>query len=654
MSEQEEFEFRARAEAEAAQEKKGEPGYGMTFAGHLAKGVQNIALAGPKMLGKGISALGDITSGAPSLSNLVSGAKPTSTLGRAGKWVQDTVGSAKSGLADELAPYKAANPLTALAGETTGEILATAPAGGAIGGGVKALATLPRLAAAAPKLNALGTAIASGGMRTGVGLAKTAPIGARAADMGLRMAGGAINGGVTGALINPEQAGTSALIGGALPPALVGAGKVARYAGRNVKALVQTFTAAGQSNIAAKVIDKFGAGGPMEINTAELVPGSLPTLAESTGNAGIAGLQRVARDVNPNGFALREKGNAAARLAHFDELAGDAGQMEAAKAAREQAATPLYGAAFTADSMRQSLNKADQAVRAPFTGVGLSGKADDLATPGLRELARRPQFAQAVKEAKKLAADNGDQIGDPLQSLQGLHYIKLALDDALNPGAASPLARNASNAVMGMRDKLTAELAKVSPLYGNARSTFAEMSKPINAMEALQKLRLTDGPGNITLSKTKNALEAIERMRRAPGVAPEKAITADQLRKLEALHADLQRQTNLGLGKSAGSNTFQNIATDNILGEALPGKLGALAIGKIGGVAGQVGKLAYSGPNAAIRNQLADMMLDPELARAALKRLNSSSGPSALDRFLGQRSIQSLPRLAPAATQDRK
>jgi hypothetical protein len=630
MSEQEEFEFRARAEAEAAQAKKGEPGYGMTFAGSLAKGVQNIALTGPKLLGKGLSALGDLTSGAPSISSLVSGDKPASALGRAGKWVQDTVGGAKSGLVDELAPYKAANPMTALAGETAGEILATAPAGGAIGGGVKALASLPRLAAAAPKLDALGTAIASGGMRTGAGLAKTAPIGARAADMATRMAGGAINGGATGALINPDQAGTSALIGGALPPALVGVGKVARYAGRTGKALVQPFTAAGQSNIAAKVIDKFGAGGPMEINAAELVPGSLPTLAESTGNAGIAGLQRVARDVNPNGFALREKGNAAARTAAFDDLAGDAAQLEFYRASRSQAGKELYDAA---------LDRVPEATTPYMKGL-------------VTQLLKRPSINTATRKAQEWAIERGEK---PYMngSMRGLHDTKTALDDMINEAVLKGQGGHAK-ALEATQAKLLNVMEKMSPEYAEARATYAAMSQPVNAMEHLQGMRVTDATGNMTLSKTKNALEAIERLRGAPGIHPAKSVTAEQLKKLEAIHADLLRQNNLSLGKSAGSNTFQNIATDNILGEALPGKLGALAIGKIGGVAGQVGKLAYSGPNAAIRNQLADMMLDPELARAALKRLNSSSGPSALDRFLGQRSIQSLPRLAPAATQDRK
>jgi hypothetical protein len=626
MTENEEFEFRARAEAEAAQAK---PAPSTT-----RKAIEGAAL--------GVSDLGNTALNA--LAYLPGKISP-----KIAQWNR-TRNADFEALTEENKDSTAFN-----LGRIGGNVVSTLPVGGVVGGGVKSLAALPRLAAAAPKLEQLGSAIASGGMRTGAGLTRAAPLAARAGDMAVRTAGGAIAGGAGGALINPENAGTSALIGGALPPALVGLGKAARYAGRTSKAVVQPFTAAGQSDIAAKVISKFGAGGPMDINAAELVPGSLPTLAEATGNAGIAGLQRVARDVNPNAFALREAGNASARTAALDDIAGDAGRMEAAKLARTDATEPLYDAAFKADRIRQAANKADQAKRAPFTGIGVSGAADDLATPGLRELARRPMFAQAVEDARRLAANNNVTLDDPLQSLQGLHYIKLALDDALNPAAKSAMGRNASNAVMGMRDKLADELAKVSPGYGTARSTFAELSKPINAMEHLQGLRVTDAKGEMTLSKTKSALEAIDRLRAGPGIHAAKAITAGQRTKLDAIHADLLRQTNTALGKSAGSNTFQNIATDNILGELMPGKLGGLVGGKIGSAVGQVGKLAYSGPNAAIRNQLADMMLDPDLARAALARQRPTSDLSALEQFLGRsKSIQALPRLAPVATQDRK
>ena len=496
-------------------------------------------------------------------------------------------------------------------GRVVGNIATTLPVGGVLGAGVRGAApALARTGVSGPVTEALASSLASGGFRVG---SQALP---RGAPLALRMAGGGTTGAASAALVNPDDAGTGALIGALLPPGLAATGKVGRYLGRSAKALVQPLTNAGQQELAAKVIREFGEGGPMNVDLSELVAGSRPTLAEATGNAGIAGLQRVTRDLRPNAFVEREGLNAAAREVAFDRIAGDRGAIEAAKSARDSAADALYGRAFTADSMRQGLARESQQMRAPFSGVGLSGAREDLATPGLRTLMQRPMFREAAGAAKRLAANNGVQLDDPLQSLEGLHYIKLALDDALNPGAASALGRNESRAVMGMRDKLAVELEKVSPTYGAARQTFAEMSQPVNAMEALQELRLTDQRGNLTLSKVKNAIEGLERARAEPGVNAAKSITDEQLNTLRAIQADLLRQDKLGLGKSVGSSTLQNLGVNNLLATLLPGKTGAAINGKIGTSVAQAGKLVYSSADDKIRNNLIDFMLDPSLMPA--------------------------------------
>lgn len=527
-------------------------------------------------------------------------------------------------------------------GRVGGNVAATLPVGGVLGAGARAAApALARVGVSAPVVNALANALASGGFRTGAAL----PV---AANMGLRVAAGGATGAASAALVNPEEAGTGAMIGALLPPGLAAAGKIGARIGQSARALVQPFTQNGQREIAANVVRKFGEGGPLTVEATQLVPGSVPTLAEATGNAGLAGLQRAARDLRPNAFVEREGLNAAARNAAFDQVAGDAGAIEAAVAARGDTANALYGKAFAADAMRQDLAKNAKATRAPFSGVGLSGAPEDLATPGLRELINRPMFRQAAEDAKRLAANNGVDLADPLQSLEGLHYIKLALDDALNPAAKTAMGRNASNAVMGMRNKLEEELAKVSPLYGNARQTFAEMSKPVNAMESLQGLKLTDARGNMTLAKVQNALDGLIRDRAKPGIHVAKAVSDEQLSTLTAIRDDLLRQDKLGAGRSAGSNTYQNLATDNILAAMLPGKVGGMVNSRVGDFVGQVGRLAYSGPNEKIRNALVDMMLDPAMAQGAL--VPRAAGPvqqnvNRLVDLLGPAAYRSAPAL---------
>lgn len=102
-------------------------------------------------------------------------------------------------------------------GKIAGEIAGTAGAGGA-------LANVTR-AAGAPQM--LVRALRTGGMAPG--------------SMAARTAGGAITGGAAGALVNPEEALTSAAVGGALP----GAGRVLKGAVAAGREMVGATTGAG-------------------------------------------------------------------------------------------------------------------------------------------------------------------------------------------------------------------------------------------------------------------------------------------------------------------------------------------------------------------------------------------------------------------------
>lgn len=115
-------------------------------------------------------------------------------------------------------------------GELATDIAGTAGVGGAIA---------KPLAGVAPRL---ASAIASGGFSLG------GPSGG-AANAALRVGGGAIAGGAAAGLINPADAGTGAMVGGALPPAVKAAGvigsKVGDLAGSGVKNGLGLLTGAG-------------------------------------------------------------------------------------------------------------------------------------------------------------------------------------------------------------------------------------------------------------------------------------------------------------------------------------------------------------------------------------------------------------------------
>jgi len=105
-------------------------------------------------------------------------------------------------------------------GKLAGEVAGTAGAGGAAANVLTKVA--PRVAAAAP---ALVDALRTGGMSAN-GATGTAGVATRAA-------GGAINGAISAGMVNPEEAGTGLLIGGALPGVVQLAGKAGTAIGNS-------------------------------------------------------------------------------------------------------------------------------------------------------------------------------------------------------------------------------------------------------------------------------------------------------------------------------------------------------------------------------------------------------------------------------------
>lgn len=136
----------------------------------FSKGVGNVMFGGQKLVGQGLAALGATDTG------------------------QALVNDAMRRQAQEeqkIAAYKEQHPMLTGTGELAGEMLGTAPVGGILG---KAVGTV------AP---GLGRAIQTSGMA--------------GSNLPTRIAGGAITGGASAAMLSPEDATTGAAIGAAIP-----------------------------------------------------------------------------------------------------------------------------------------------------------------------------------------------------------------------------------------------------------------------------------------------------------------------------------------------------------------------------------------------------------------------------------------------------
>lgn len=164
----------------------GGPGYLASLGAGLGKGVGDVALNAQNYLGKGLSAVG---------------------ADRAGQWLQDDARAGHARLAAENAPFAQAHSTTNATGEIAGPIVATLPVGGILGAGAKAAGAVP-----------LGEALASGGLSAAGG------------GLATRVAGGAITGGASAALADPDAGGVGAVLGGGIPVA----GKLLGAAGQGI------------------------------------------------------------------------------------------------------------------------------------------------------------------------------------------------------------------------------------------------------------------------------------------------------------------------------------------------------------------------------------------------------------------------------------
>lgn len=194
---------------------------GPSFLGELGSQIGNLAAGAVRGAGSigatllyPVDKATDIIQGdrGNSLSNLVTGQAPVSRNQERRQAMTDALGSL--GADTESPAFKV--------GRIGAEIAGTAGAGGA------AANVAGRIPGIAP---ALVTAIRTGGMTTG------APAGI--VNSLTRVAGGAISGGLGAGLVDPDQAGGGALVGGALPVVTQAAGAAGNAIGRLVRGPAQ-------------------------------------------------------------------------------------------------------------------------------------------------------------------------------------------------------------------------------------------------------------------------------------------------------------------------------------------------------------------------------------------------------------------------------
>lgn len=367
-----------------------------------------------------------------------------------------------------------------------------------------------------------------------------------------------------------------------------------------------------------------------------LVPGSVPTTAQVAGVPELVMAEKTLKN-NPafrGAFEDRSIANNQARLTEIQRIARTPEDLLRAENARTAETAPLYAAA------RESTLPLDD---------------------GLQSLLSRPSMQQAITRAGKLAAERGEPplalptAGQPPPAtIDGgmLQYIKMGLDDLQKVSDAKGIGAHESGALHDTQGALGGWINTNWPAYVAADRAFASASRPINSMQAGQGIynSLTDGTlnaaGDVAPVLSQFRTQYAKALKNSPYGLPPETQSA-----LDAIQADLQRETISNSIRSAGSDTYFNTQAPNwlsgkLFGENLDGKsMAAQALGGLLAGHGSLGMATLGGAVGAqkvgqfvgnrVSNEFQNAMLNPDhfakLLGDALER--QSSGESTFQRL---------------------
>lgn len=412
------------------------------------------------------------------------------------------------------------------------------------------------------------------------------------------------------------RGGIGAAAGAAVP--LLGA------AVKTGKSFLEPLFGAGREAIAGRTLNRVaGADAPAVAQrltqATELVPGSAPTAAQVAQSGGIAALERSASSANPQAYTERAMEQAAARTAALRGIAGDEASLAAALAKRKT----VGGAAY-----------------ARATAAGVDTQMADALAPQISSLLERDEIKAAIAEAKSLAKSEGYNLTDEMGSVQGLQYVKQALDDRI--ADLAPNAKNKIRVWTKTSNDLKSVLDDIAPELRQADRTYARLSREPNRMQVGQALLDKAQPaladfgglgaenGALFARALRNVDPIAQKATGLSGATAESVLSPAQRATVQSVAEDFARRSNAqNLGRGVGSNTFQNFAMSNIAEQSgAPRAVGGLL--GMPGVA-RATAWAYRDTDQKVKDLLADALLDPKkaadlMARADQKWLSDNPG----------------------------
>lgn len=464
--------------------------------------------------------------------------------------------------------------------------------------------------------------------------------------------GGALTGNPVGAfsgLTGGVSAGLTREVGGG-PVAQVFAGILGGMSPTNSANVIKNMVSSGVKSLKDVVnpanAEKIGrilveqADNPQEVLSRlqqaapEYVPGSLPTLGEVAGDAGLTASQAAFENYNPSALSQVRQSNTAARTQYLDEIAGTRPDLDRAIKERSDVTGPLYKAANSDLVDPAAISPVIQQIDDAIRNVG------EYTDAGRVLSSLRSNIQRSLPQRSASASSIVNEFGSPLASqevtsggnLGPLVQVYRESRDAAQKAGIQDGAYAAS--VRGVVKPIISDLGDAieeqSPNMQVAQQKFREMSAPISQMDELQRIRESatknqpvDAMGNQALrpSAINNALSIDGKAELS------KVLTKDQMDRLENLQKDLNRQSTMRSVRPSGSDTAANLKLNAVIDDIISSKIDKIPF---------VGKSLKARAQAGVERGLTDAYSNPDEARkameSALRALQKESIPANLKR----------------------
>ena len=524
----------------------------------VISGGGNVMLGGQRLLGKLASTLGATDTGA---------------------FLQEDAARRLAESQATVAPFKKEFPVLTGTGELGGEIVGTGPVG-------LGIASLPKLIPGAASLarTPLAQAIRTGGFSGG--------------SLATRAAGGATLGGATSAIINPDEFGTGALIGGAVPLAAPAVNRLVQAGASKIADIRQM-----PNQLAAKIA-RDSLGTPEQVAAARAAlqkaqsEGLDLTAPQALARAGVvapsaqATMERAIKGAQPKGARPTadtrmsiEVAQEAARKSTLNEITPD---LTEAINTRRIMSQPLYNAADKA-VVPIDADLANVISRMPSGTIESAAK--------LAKMEDRPFILGKTVAAKMEETGVLDAAGKPIMrevagktaeiTGESLHYLKRALSDiAYGPPAATGIGRDTQMAARGLLNDFVNVFETKIPEYGQARRTFSDLSAPVNQAQVLREMvSVLEKPGGgERIQPFLNVLGRGEKamLKRAGGQgAPRyeslsEVLTPEQITKVREVAKQLETEAAIGQQITAGQQRAADLIKEELVNHRIPNPLNNL------------------------------------------------------------------------------